>query len=568
MFENVEFKTLNKIAIFILALYLSPLLILGQAGHFGIHDALAGKHDTLKVLSDSGEIFGDHNTTIPAMLNGVPRSSMGSEYDSMLWLMYFLGPFPALVVAKIIIHSVAFFGMHRLLVNHFLGKEMKTLSLGVALAFSVLPHYAHFGLSVAAQPLVLDSFMTIRRSGGRWTSWLVLVLVPFFSALYYSFLYILIFMGLVLGYDAFRSNKFNWKFLGAIVSMSMVFLLVEYRNIFMMLFNVDFISVREEFSVGASQNHSISYSIYRAIKSILHGFVYSQHDVNLSLQTFVIIPSAVIGLFIVFDRKIREPRFLLALFFIILSCTVYAVVRSDLMLPLKELFVGLRKFNIYLIFMEPMLWFLVFALSLKLMVKNAKRGATIALFLVSLQILYGFFNHSEIQKSRKPSYEEFFSVALFKEIENFIGRPKSEYRVVSIGLHPGISLYNGFYTLDGYFTNFSLAHKKAFRKIIAPELEKNEQIRRDYDAWGARCYVFVEELEYGNWLYTKHKNQVVHQLGLNMDAFLELGGEYVFSAVEVKNHKENQMVLLKTFEDSVSAWKIFLYRVEIKSIKS
>jgi len=207
-------------------------------------------------------------------------------------------------------------------------------------------------------------------------------------------------------------------------------------------------------------------------------------------------------------------------------------------------------------------------LSLKLMVKNAKRGATIALFLVSLQILYGFFNHSEIQKSRKPSYEEFFSVALFKEIENFIGRPKSEYRVVSIGLHPGISLYNGFYTLDGYFTNFSLAHKKAFRKIIAPELEKNEQIRRDYDAWGARCYVFVEELEYGNWLYTKHKNQVVHQLGLNMDAFLELGGEYVFSAVEVKNHKENQMVLLKTFEDSVSAWKIFLYRVEIKSIKS
>jgi hypothetical protein len=29
-----------------------------------------------------------------------------------------------------------------------------------------------------------------------------------------------------------------------------------------------------------------------------------------------------------------------------------------------------------------------------------------------------FFNHSEIQISRKPSYEEFFSIDLFKEIEN------------------------------------------------------------------------------------------------------------------------------------------------------
>ena len=560
MLKDIEFNTLCKGAIVILALYLSPLLILGEGSHFRIHDELVGKHDVQKVLAESGQIFADHNVNIPAILNGVPRSSMGSEFNCMLWLMYFFGHFPALVITKILIHSIAFWGMYQLLVNHFVGREMKVLSLGVSLAFAVLPYYS-IGLSVAALPLALDAFMSIRIGKGRWFSWLVIGLIPFYSSLYYSFVYMILFMGLVFAYDTMRFKKLNFRFLGAIILMGMIFMLVEYRHFYMMFLNVDFVSVREEFGLGAVGTTSFYFNIYKIIKNTLHDVAFS-HGWNQGLQIFFIIPSIIIGIFIMYDRGLRESRLLFAISLIVLSCLVYTTSRSDLLFPLKEQYPGLRKFNVYTIFMEPMLWYLAFALSLKLIVRHARRGVSIVILLISMQILYGFFNHTEIQKSRKPSYREFYSVDLFKQIDNYIGRPKEDYRVVSIGFHPSISWYNGFYALDGYFINYPLKHKKDFRKIIAPELMKSEQLRVYFDEWGARCYVYVDDLVYADWLYTKNKNGVIHKLDLDTNALLDLGGEYIFSAVEIKNFEENQLALLKVFESKASVWRIYLYKVE------
>jgi len=253
---------------------------------------------------------------------------------------------------------------------------------------------------------------------------------------------------------------------------------------------------------------------------------------------------------------------LLALTLIVLCNFLFRANRNPAIVGLLDLKVWMDINTIYLI---PMLWFVVFALALKLIIKHSTRGTPIVFTLISLQILLSFFYHNEIQNHRKPSYRELFSIHLFEQIKNHIGRPQSEYRIVSIGLHPGISLYNGFYTLDGYHTGYPLQHKKAFRKIIESELAKNEKNRSYFDDWGGRCYVFVDELEYGNWLYSKNKNGVVHQLDLNTNAFVELGGEYIFSAVEIKNHKENQLVLEKVFENDNSFWRIFLYRAQIES---
>jgi hypothetical protein len=210
----------------------------------------------------------------------------------------------------------------------------------------------------------------------------------------------------------------------------------------------------------------------------------------------------------------------------------------------------------------PMLWFIVFALSLKLILMHNKRGMRFVCVIISLQVLLGFFFHGEIQKHRKPSYRELFSVDLFKQIDDHIGRPKSEYRIASIGIFPGISLYNGFYTLDGYHTNYPLEHKKKFRKIIAGELRKSTQAREHFDDWGGRCYVFVSELQFGNWTNTKNKNVVIQNLDLNTNVFVEMGGEYIISAVEIKNYKANQLDFEKVFEDVNSPWRLYLYRAK------
>jgi hypothetical protein len=160
---------------------------------------------------------------------------------------------------------------------------------------------------------------------------------------------------------------------------------------------------------------------------------------------------------------------------------------------------------------------------------------------------------------RKPSYREFYSPDLFKKIRDYIGKPSETYRVVSIGLHPAVSLYNGFYTLDGYFPNYPLAHKKAFRKIIAGEIKKSKGIQIVFDDYGGRCYIFSTELELSNSLYIKNKNGVIKNLDFNTQAFFEMGGRYIISSVEVKNYRENNWELLKVFEDNTSPWRIFLY---------
>ena len=93
------------------------------------------------------------------------------------------------------------------------------------------------------------------------------------------------------------------------------------------------------------------------------------------------------------------------------------------------------------------------------------------------------------------SFHQFYSPELFAEIKDHIGKPQQSYRVVSLGMHPGIALYNGFYLADGYLSDYPLEYKHRFRKVIAAELAKNEDIKDYFDGWGARCYLFSAELD-------------------------------------------------------------------------
>ena len=54
--------------------------------------------------------------------------------------------------------------------------------------------------------------------------------------------------------------------------------------------------------------------------------------------------------------------------------------------------------------------------------------------------------NDEINYYKKPSVKEFFAEEQFKEIKEYINGQPEEYRVASIGIHPAIAQYNGFFT--------------------------------------------------------------------------------------------------------------------------
>jgi hypothetical protein len=210
--------------------------------------------------------------------------------------------------------------------------------------------------------------------------------------------------------------------------------------------------------------------------------------------------------------------------------------------------------------LHPVSWALAFGGALMLLVHLARWGKGVVLVLIVLQLLVNLRIGYYEQMRQTLTYREFFSAELFTEIKAFIGKPPQEYRVVSLGMLPGIALQNGFYVLDSYQTIYPLEYKRRFREIIAPELEKDESLRRYFDDWGSRCYFYSSELR--GRFSTKHdqKRRVEH-LDINVQALRELGGAWILAAVEIVNARELGLTLEKVFERDDSPWQIFLYSV-------
>ncbi|WP_052402924.1 DUF6044 family protein [Methanococcoides methylutens] len=273
-------------------------------------------------------------------------------------------------------------------------------------------------------------------------------------------------------------------------------------------------------------------------------------------------------------KQFRDSEYNLLLGFVsicLLISAFYGLWNSHLLDLIKSYSTVLTIFNFSRFnALHPLLWYMIFALSLKIIYGNLKYGKTIVLLLLLVQAGYLFTLSDEGDtyqvaglgaiRSDQLTYQEYYSEELFNGISTYIGKPQESYRVVSIGFHPSVSQHNGFYTVDFYKSNYPLEYKHKFRAIIEKELGKNEANRDCFDNWGGRCYIFANETE-GDFMVTKDKSTAIENLQLNTTAFKEMGGEYIFSAVEIKNHQENDLKYLKVFESTSSPWKIWLYQV-------
>jgi Protein of unknown function (DUF6044) len=202
----------------------------------------------------------------------------------------------------------------------------------------------------------------------------------------------------------------------------------------------------------------------------------------------------------------------------------------------------------------------LFAISLKILWQQGHswKKACFAAIAAQLVVLTAF--NEEIAYRNKPSFREFYAEKQFQEIKEHIGLPVHKYRVASIGIHPAIAQYNGFYTLDTYNNFYPLSYKHKFRQIIAKELAKNKKLREYFDEWGGRCYIFVDELG-KHYMFNKNSKRKITHLHLNTNVFREMGGRYIFSALSIENAKQNQLTLEKVFHSKESAWTIYLYKV-------
>ncbi|HWR07009.1 DUF6044 family protein, partial [Sporomusa sp.] len=554
----------------VLLAYLAPFVIFRQNAHFTINDNLDWI-TAWTVLVNSGKTF-DLTGTVSQMLGEVPRSCLPSGFNIITWLYLILPPFRAYLVNLLLVHSTAFIGMYLLLRHYCLADQRQAwLAWAGAASFATIPFYTVYGLSIAGQPLLFYAMCNLFHDKKLTGSVIIIIMFALYSSLPLVGVFILATLSLAALYDYWQNRQNRPKFWGGIALLAASYCVTEIWLIYNAFFSAGFVSSREEINriiLGQARDWAGVQAL------IIENFTNGQYHA-VSLHKYILFIAVPLALLFGWRQK-RECKFILVLLAFALSLSIFYGLRySEFFMSAVA---GISFFNAFQVqrfhWLHPLIWYTIFALSLSVIANIRYIGRLLATLLIVLQLVYLFGNNSEydlaIQKQtgasvmenawlyENISYGEFFSDSLLKKVDNYIGRPKQEYRIASIGLYPAITQYNGFYTLDGRLNIYPLEYKHAFRQIMAKELAKNPFWQRYFDDWGITCYIFPAELEY--YQVRKSYQLKLNHLDLDVGAFKKLGGQYILSAAEITNYEENNLEFLQRFTEAWSPWEIYLYR--------
>jgi hypothetical protein len=573
-------KKLLILGVVFVLLSWAPYLVRGPNTHVKIFDNLDCHIPHTKVLAESGKAFSlNPNTKLDNFLNGIALSGVDSGFNVLTWLFMIFPPFTAYALNDLLVRLVAVLGMVLLLRKYIIkpGQEgHHWIIIGAAVCFALLPFYPAGGISIAGIPLLLYSFLNIRSQEGKPGDFLAIFIFPFYSKLALAGLFIAIALFFLLIIDWVRNKKINLPYLGGLALLTFIYCFTHFHLLYSFL-SPGFVSYRAEISTGGV-------STAKALKFTIDNFIFDRVNV-VGAQHMFVIGAAALAIVVSIVKKVNARLMKGLIAVALLTSFIWGFKYWTGIIPLREKLQFLNAFDLSRFYwFNPLLWYLIFALAL-LIISKIKFGKAIAFIFIIGQLLYMFMNYNwEIRyllgirtsfagspRTYSLTYKEFYSEALFEEIHQYINKPKADYRVISLGIPPAISQYNGFYTLDIYTDIYTLEYKHQFRKIIEKELTKNARVKRIFDENGKRCYLFVSDLHGvrgGAGLVfsrgiTKDEGQrlKIKNMELNTAALREMGGQYIFSAVEIINHKENNLKFEKAFKSSESPWRIYLYRV-------
>lgn len=552
-----------------------PYLLLGEGSYVQIHDQMDG--EILNYIYRAKYLF--HGNVIPEFMNGMSKASMMPPAPLGVLFYAVLPPFAAYVAMQWFVVLVGFWGMRGLC--KYIGAREEVACL-VAILFSFLPFYPTYGLSALGQPLLIWCYLRLLKGEKKMLSFLGILLYAGFSSLtLVGYVWIGIGALVTLGLWIQKKKTSAARSSLAFVGMLAVYLVTN-QELIGSLFGGGFVTHRQEMEL-----HPTSGLLQKGIELLFQGAAY--HPVY---SAAIMIALAGSFFYVLFALKGKEKKFLQAepqrkilgimvgLTVAIVSCVVLAVLWNSTFIVNLRIAVGgiLTYFQADRItWVLPMLWMLLLACLGEFWCRVAAKCAGRA-WRYLLPILFGvmcmiegaqIFRDSTLNKNIRllllPDYEQItwesiYMEDVFAQIDEAIGADKDEVSVVSLGMYPSIALYNGYTCADGYSNNYSLDYKQAFRKIMEEELEKSEENKAYFDAWGNRLY--LASAEYGfHCLIGKNQNAFFSELSYDVQAMRKLNIAYLFAAAPIGNAEELGLFLVgdKPFSDTSSYYEVWVY---------
>lgn len=563
-----QFQKCGNILIFILAIvFFEVLPYLWNFPHIFtiLHDNLENDVIRYKILANSGKMWASNEAIIPDMMCGLLRMCYNSSLYYLPWLYVIFSPYVAYVINLILIHVIGFLGVYLLsgkvldfYYNHHLKFLIRVL---LSLIYSYQLEYPNFGLSLSLLPWIL--LVIFDKEKMKWYYYIVVLIVPYFTLFTHFGLFLIFFLFLKIVFDKLIKRNWNKRLLFITIYLILGYLLVEYR-LFLSFRGGNFISHRIEFNLHPIK--SFPDYILRVLKLVSEGY-YQAPFFGYGL---------LILLFLVLILRIKlniESIFMLILFvcfglFGVFYNTVYFKIISD-----KISFFRMFDLSRFYTIMPGFVLFLNLVTLNSIFHNNSKQLKIFSIFILVINFSYLIkHNHTfkdfiketlpvtfkqEVNNLNNAYLDDFYSERLFQEIKTKLNYDTS-YRVGSIGLHPGVLLFNGFYSIDGVISNYPLEYKKLFRKIIQKELDKKESIKRYFDEYGNRVYLFSSELNQTHYFSYQHPPDI-KQLEFNNELLKKLKCKYIFSTSKIENIDKLNWRLVNMFSNKV--YKIYVYEI-------
>ena len=236
-------------------------------------------------------------------------------------------------------------------------------------------------------------------------------------------------------------------------------------------------------------------------------------------------------------------------------------------------------------FLNPFLWYTLTALIILRLIKvpdpentivstGRKMGAT-ALSLALLMVVmlwpqvyndfyYTVYNQAYIAIKEKDTstlnYREFYSEPLFDRLKQDVGIGEDDW-CVAYGLHPGVLIYNGIPTLDGYLGMYPQEYKDIWCEIEEPAFAGSPSLKEYYTTWGARVCIYSGSDE-NTYAPLRKLELNDRSLKVNYEPLKALGLKYIISRVEFDNSYEYPLSPVGEYTDESSPYTIYVYEAK------
>ncbi|HCR48997.1 MAG TPA: hypothetical protein DIW24_05170 [Bacteroidetes bacterium] len=537
-----------------------------------LHDTLDSDVAVRKILSETGGWYlWNRDAVLPMIMNGLPRNAIDLSGVNLINLLFVLfSPWTAFVLSMLLVHGVAGWGAYKL--SGLFLEEWPVFRVLISWGFAFLPHYVLYGWTTAGLPWLIWATVSFLRyqaptqqQFGKFAS----VWIGYAIGAHFILFGFFVWLGMValVGWYA-HTKRLMWKRMAVVTGVVLVLFMVQTSHLLMNMGDAGFVSHRTGWNLFFQHDNFVE-----IVKDAIFHFIAGQYHAP-SIHTLVLV--LLLASVWVFRRQHAIVRKISILLFVQAGFSFLGVCWFwEGLIPVKMQLGFLKSFNAgRLAFVSPVIWLAALMITTRIWLQQKPLAQPyLVVFLVIHVLWVGWGNgmlRSNIMAWLRPDYHDaafpswsgFYAPQDWAKVKANIGVSTRDFRVISVGIHPAVAQFNGFYTLDSYQNNYLLGYHAAFRRIVASELAMSDKWRRYFDEWGSRCYILPAHAQTWKSPFWVLKREVKSPKPLQLDhrAFKKMGGRFLIATYELDLSDVWQ--LRKRFETHQAWYNLYLYEVK------